>query len=243
MAPLVYIVGLVAMMFTAISYMVMSRAFPVAGSVYAYASRSIGESLGFLAGWAILLDYLMVPTLAYVFAATAINAMFPQVPEWVALMTFIIVVTITNVLGVEATSRFNKVMLWVQLLVLVAFVALAVVGVAHGTGGAHVSAAPFFQKGLVTPPLLFGALSVAALSFLGFDGISTLSEEAKGGSPRPWAGRPSCPCSLAAGRVRAADVVSASLFASLCSASRCSRKAPPPTTPLSTSPPSSAARG
>ena len=188
MAPLVYIVGLVAMAFTALSYMVMSRAFPVAGSVYTYASRSIGESLGFLAGWAILLDYLMVPTLAYVFAATAINAMYPELPKAVALMAFIIVVTITNVLGVEATSRFNKLMLWVQLIVLVAFVALALVGVAHGTGGAHVSTAPFFQKGLVTPPLLFGALSIAALSFLGFDAISTLSEEAKGG-PRAvgWA--------------------------------------------------------
>ncbi|HWE45545.1 MAG TPA: APC family permease [Caulobacteraceae bacterium] len=182
MPSLVYLIGLVAMLFTALSYRTMARAFPVAGSAYAFATRGIGVSVGFFAGWAMLLDYVMVPTLAYVFAAAALNAMFPDLPRWVALMGFIVVVTITNVLGVEATSRFNKLMLWVQLLVLAAFVVMAVIGITHGVAGAKVSTAPLFQKGFVTPPLLFGALSIAALSFLGFDGISTLSEEAKGGS-------------------------------------------------------------
>src|SRR5215471_2762382 len=66
MVPFVYLVGLVAMLFTALSYMAMSEVFPVAGSVYSYASRSMGEGAGFFAGWAILLDYLLVPTLSYV---------------------------------------------------------------------------------------------------------------------------------------------------------------------------------
>ena len=74
MVPLVYLVGLVAMLFTAASYVNMSKVFPIAGSVYSYASRSIGESVGFLAGWVMLLDYLLLPTLCYVFCAVAIHS-------------------------------------------------------------------------------------------------------------------------------------------------------------------------
>src|SRR5262245_53269684 len=74
MVPLVYAMGLVAMLFTALSYMAMSRAFPVAGSVYAYAGRGIGEIAGFIAGWAMLLDYVLVPLVTYVAIAVAVQA-------------------------------------------------------------------------------------------------------------------------------------------------------------------------
>jgi len=79
MVPLTYIIGLVAMLFTALSYRAMSRAFPVAGSVYAYAGRGIGKPAGFFAGWAILLDYLLVPTLLYVTGAVALAAVLPGI--------------------------------------------------------------------------------------------------------------------------------------------------------------------
>ncbi|HEY3815046.1 MAG TPA: APC family permease [Caulobacteraceae bacterium] len=181
MPALAYVVGLVAMLFTALSYMTMSRAFPVAGSAYAFAGRSIGVSAGFIAGWAILLDYLLVPTLCYVVAAAAIHAIAPAVPRVLLVVVFLVAVTATNLLGVESSNRFNKVMLWVQLAVLVGFVAFAGIALSHGVGGAHFSTAPVWQPGVVTAPLIFSAISVAALSFLGFDAISTLSEEVKGG--------------------------------------------------------------
>ena len=78
MVPLIYLVGLVAMLFTALSYRAMSRAFPVAGSVYTYAARSIGPDAGFIAGWAILLDYLLIPTLTYVVCAIALVPIMPS---------------------------------------------------------------------------------------------------------------------------------------------------------------------
>jgi amino acid transporter len=188
MVALVYALGLVAMIFTALSYMTMARAFPVAGSVYAYASRGIGPSAGFLAGWAILLDYLLVPTLCYVFAAVAIHAVAPAIPKPALVVALLVAVTASNLMGVEAATWFGKAMLWVQLALLIVFAVLAGIGVAHGTAGAHLSIAPFFQPHVLTPGLLFGALSLAALSFLGFDAVSTLSEEARGG-PRSvgWA--------------------------------------------------------
>ena len=181
MAPLVYMVGLAAMLFTALSYMSMVRAVPTAGSVYAYAGKALAPWVGFLAGWALLLDYLLIPSLAYIVAAIAMHEVLPEVPKWAWITVFVFGVTAVNLAGIEATTGANKLLLVVQLVLLVAFIGLAAVGIAHGTAGAHLSAAPLFQPGVVTPGLLFGALSVAALSFLGFDAISTLAEESKGG--------------------------------------------------------------
>jgi amino acid transporter len=183
MVPLVYFIGLIAMVFTALSYMTMSRAFPVAGSVYTYAARSIGELAGFTAGWAMLLDYLLLPTLTYVVCAIAMHATWPAVPEPVWVVSLIAVSTVVNYFGIEATARTNFVLLALQLVILAVFMTLGVRALAHGSGGAHLALSPVFNPAVLTPGLIFGALSLAVLSFLGFDAISTLSEEARGGAP------------------------------------------------------------
>jgi amino acid transporter len=180
MVPLVYAVGFAAMIFTAWSYITMARAFPIAGSVYTYASRSMGQYAGFIAGWAILLDYLLIPSLMYLLSAIALSAVIPAVPKWIWLAVLLVGNGAANLLGVNNTTKIGIYMLMVQLLFLVMFMAIAITGVAEGTAGAHISAAPVFSDTL-TPGVIFGALSIAALSFLGFDAISTLSEEAKGG--------------------------------------------------------------
>ena len=182
MVPLVYAVGLVAMLFTARSYVVMSAAFPVAGSVYAYAGRGIGESAGFLAGWALLLDYLLLPTLIYVICAVSIHAVIPAAPKPLLVALFLGINTAVNIIGIESTAKLSIALLAMQLLLLGAFLALCVIGLAHGVNGAHLTLAPLYDPAKMTPSLIFGALSLAALSFLGFDAISTLTEEAKGGA-------------------------------------------------------------
>lgn len=182
MVPLVYVVGLVAMVFTARSYMVMSQAFPVAGSVYAYAGRGIGQSAGFLAGWALLLDYLLIPTLVYVICAVAIHSVMPALPKPVLVVVLLAFNTAINMMGIGSTAKLSVALLVLQLLLLALFVTFCLVGLAHGVGGAHLTLSPLFDAHKVTPSLIFGALSLAALSFLGFDAISTLSEEAKGGA-------------------------------------------------------------
>src|ERR1700722_12766262 len=111
MVPLVYLVGLFAMLFTALSYMSMSRAFPVAGSVYTYAARSLGPTAGFIAGWAMLLDYLLLPALSYVVCAIAFYAMLPQVPKPVWVVLLLSFSTVVNYFGIEITARTNFVML------------------------------------------------------------------------------------------------------------------------------------
>lgn len=181
MVPLTYVVGLVAMLFTAISYREMSQAFPIAGSVYSYAGRGVHPSVGFLTGWAILLDYLLLPTLAYVVAAAALRAIVPAVPQPAWVVAFIVFNTTVNLLGIETTAKASRLCLYGQLGVIALFVVLGVIAVTRGVNGAHWSLTPFLDPDTFRAGLIFNALSVAVLSFLGFDAISTLSEEAKGG--------------------------------------------------------------
>lgn len=182
MVPLVYVIGLVAMLFTASSYVTMSRTFPLAGSVYTYAGRGIGPTAGFLAGWALLLDYVLMPTLIYVLCAIAIEAIAPGVPRWVSIVVVLCFNTGINLRGIETSARVNAVLLAVMLAFLALFFVLGFHALSQGVAGAHLSARPFFQPDAFSSSVIFGALSVATLNFLGFDGISTLVEEARDGA-------------------------------------------------------------
>ena len=170
------------MLFTAISYQQMSQAFPVAGSVYAYVGRGLNSQLGFLAGWAILLDYLLVPTLLYVIGANAMANVFPGISQPVWIVFFVLVNTLVNLRGIQTTARANRLFLYGQLVVLVVFVVLASIAISNGVNGASWTMKPLYNPAEFSLPLIFSALSVAVLSFLGFDAISTLSEETRGGS-------------------------------------------------------------
>jgi amino acid transporter len=182
MVPLVYLVGLVAMGFTAYSYVMMARAFPIAGSVYAYAARAIGTRAGFLAGWGMLLDYVLIPALVYVLCAIAVQAVFPAVPRALTIVVILGFNTTINLLGIEATARLNAFWLAVSIGFITLFVILATMALGRGVGGAHLSWAPFLHPAALEPGAIFAALSVATLAFLGFDGIATLVEEARGGA-------------------------------------------------------------
>lgn len=178
MVALAYAIGMVAMMFTANSYAQMSRAFPMAGSVYSYAGRGIAAPVGFLSGWLILLDYVLVPGLLYLIAGIAMNSLVPGIPVWLWLVGFVALNTIVNYMGIEMTAKVNKVMLIGELIVLAIFVAIGIVALAQGKGrGFDIS--PLYNADTFSWALVFGAVSIAVLSFLGFDGISMLAEENK----------------------------------------------------------------
>ncbi|MEU4805410.1 APC family permease [Actinosynnema sp. NPDC023587] len=176
MVALAYAIGMLAMLFTAGSYAQMSKAFPIAGSVYTYAGRGIGPPVGFLAGWMILLDYVLVPGLLYLIAGVAMNSLVPAVPIWLWLIAFVLLNTAVNYLGIEMTAKVNRVMLVAQLIILAVFLVIGVVALTQGKGRGF-SFEPLFNSATFSWPLVFGAVSIAVLSFLGFDGISTLAEE------------------------------------------------------------------
>ena len=176
MVALAYAIGMLAMAFTAASYSQMARAFPMAGSVYTYAGRGIAQPVGFLAGWMVLLDYVLVPGLLYLIAGIAMNATLPGVPVWLWIAVFVVLNTAVNYLGIEMTARITKVMLVAELVVLAVFLVVGVVALANGAGRGF-DLTPVFDRSTFSLGLVFGAVSVAVLSFLGFDGISTLAEE------------------------------------------------------------------
>ncbi|MBI3214671.1 MAG: APC family permease [Mycobacterium sp.] len=181
MVPLVYLIGLVAMVFTAVAYSQMAKSFPLAGSVFSYVGRGIHPAAGFFAGWAILLDYLLVPTLLYVFAAESMVGLFPGTPRWLWAIIFVVVNTAINLLGISSLKIVNRVFLAIELVFVAIFVVIAVRAI-NGQSLPDVGwgTTPIWNSGAVSAALLAGALSIAVLSFLGFDGISTLAEESTG---------------------------------------------------------------
>jgi amino acid transporter len=180
MVPLAYLVGLIGMFFTALSYAAMSRAFPLAGSVYTYVQRGLHEVAGFFSGWLILLDYILVPSLLYLISAVALRPIFPAVPAWLWLTGFISVNAVVNLLGIEFTARVNRYMLVIELVTLALFVVLGLAALYRGEGAGGLTLQPMYDPRVFSWSTVAGATSIAVLSFLGFDGISTLSEETRG---------------------------------------------------------------
>ena len=179
MVVLAYLIGLVGMLFTALSYAAMSRAYPLAGSVYAYVQRGLHETAGFLAGWLILLDYILIPALLYLFSAAALQPLLPQVPSWAWLTGFVVLNAAANLLGVRVTARLYRVLLALQLLVLAWFVIVGAKALYEGQGPG-LTLTPLYDAHSFSLATVASATAIAVLSFLGFDGISTLSEESAG---------------------------------------------------------------
>lgn len=179
MAALVYLVAAFAMVFSALSYREMARRYPIAGSVYSYVRIGLNNFVGFLAGWAILLDYLLLPALLSVFAAAAMVSVVPATHAWMWIVIFVVLAAAVNLRGIDMTAAMNKAFLAIQLLVLAIFVGGALVALAKGD--VSLSLTPVFNGDGFSWGIVFGAIPIAALSFIGFDAISTLNEEARGG--------------------------------------------------------------
>jgi amino acid transporter len=181
MVPLAYLVGLVGMFFSALSYASMSAAFPLAGSVYTYAQRGLHEIAGFFSGWLILMDYLLVPALLYLLSAVALRPLLPMVPDWLWLTGFVGFNAVVNLVGIQFTARLNGWMLLFELVTLALFVVLGTLALHDGRGAGALTWKPVYDPHVFSLNVIAGATSIAVLSFLGFDGISTLSEESRGG--------------------------------------------------------------
>jgi len=169
-----YFLAMVAMLFTAISYGRMAAEFPSAGSTYVYARESFGDKIGFLAGWAMILDYFLIPLLSVIYIGLTLARIWPSVPYslWVLLFTFGI--TATNLRGVRMTARANFILITLMFICCVWFVAAGILFLLSRPEPALGERLSFSASSV--PALLQGA-GLATLSYIGFDAISTLSEE------------------------------------------------------------------
>jgi amino acid transporter len=181
MVALAYLFGMVGMLFTAISYATMAQAFPVAGSVYAYVQGGLHPAAGFLSGWLILLDYILVPSLLYLLSAVALHSVLPGIDVRLWVLGFVAINVAVNLRGIEFTAAANRIMLALQLLALFIFIAVGLWALYHGVGAGHLTFLPVFNPQGFSVATIGAATSVAVLSFLGFDGISTMAEENRSG--------------------------------------------------------------
>lgn len=177
MSTLVYIVGFIAIFFTALSYVRMSNKFPIAGSVYSYVQRGINPHVGFISGWLILLDYCITPALLYVMVANWGTMLVPNSPWYLWVIVFVVFNTFVNIRGISMTRGIDFIIFAVEILAVIAFIALGCNFIMGGGGAGEFNADPLWQPGKVDAHFLAAGISIAALNFLGFDGISTLAEE------------------------------------------------------------------
>src|SRR3984893_3473312 len=185
---MVYLIAMVAVSFTAASYGKMAAAFPEAGSTYAYASKAIHPVVGYLAGWVMILDYILMPMLCVIVVGATSHKLLPAIPYSAWIVFTALVVTGINLRGIEMTSRAATIFNVVLAFSVLWFLGAAVWALMHGVGrGTLFSLEPFYSPQTFSLKLVMTATPVAVLSFLGFDGISTLAEDAK--DPRKDIGR------------------------------------------------------
>ncbi len=172
------LIAMVAMLFTAVSYGRMARIYPSAGSAYTYVGKELNPLAGYVVGWSMLMDYILNPIICAIWCSAAARNILPQVPYAAWAVAFVLLFTLLNLRGVKASGRVNAVLAVGMSLVVVVLLAYAVrylALVARPIGGQWLI--PFYDASTFSPASLFRGTSIAVLTYIGFDGISTMSEE------------------------------------------------------------------
>jgi putrescine importer len=174
------LIAMLAMMLTAISYGRMASIYPSAGSAYTYVSRGLNAHIGFLAGWAMALDYLVVPIVSTIYAALALTRLVHGVPYAVWVTAIILLVTILNIAGVRSAAKSNMILLAVMSIVIAWYFIVTIrYLVQHGGSHALLSIEPLYNPAAFSLRDIFPATSFVALTYIGFDGVTTLAEDVK----------------------------------------------------------------
>ncbi|WP_193392088.1 APC family permease [Leucobacter musarum] len=177
--PLAYLVALIVMIFTAVSYGKMAGAIPSAGSAYTYARESMHPNVGFVVGWTALIDYMLLPMVNCLIIRSYLEAFFPGIPGAVWVIVYVIFVTSIIYLTMRGTSNINMLLLVFSIVVMAVFVFMVIVQLSGGAGNnGVVTIQPFFHSGVEFGAVLAGA-TIVCFSFIGFDAVTMYAEEAK----------------------------------------------------------------
>jgi hypothetical protein len=179
-ALITVLLAMVAMMFTAISYGKMASAYPSAGSAFTYVGREIHPALGYVTGWSMAMDYVLNPLICTILCGKLAMNFFPEIPYAVWVVAFVAMFTVLNLQGIKTSAHINSGLVAVMGVVILLFLAAAIHYV-HATphGGVAYFTRPFYDPKTFSVRAILGGTSLAVLTYIGFDGISTLSEEAR----------------------------------------------------------------
>jgi amino acid transporter len=172
------LIAMIAMLFTAISYGRMARAYPAAGSAFTYVGREINPALGYATGWSMAMDYMLNPIICTIWSSKAAGNIIPEVPYAVWAVFFAGLFTVLNLRGIRASARTNEALaIGMGVVVLIFFGAVIRYLMNFPPAAARAFTQPFYDPATFSYSLVFTGTSIAALTYIGFDGISTLSEE------------------------------------------------------------------
>lgn len=174
------LIAMVAMLFTAFSYGRMARAYPSAGSAFTYVGQEINPALGYVTGWSMVMDYILNPMICIIWCSQQAFVFAPGIPYWGWALFFGAVFTFLNIQGIKTSARVNTALAAGMGAVVAVFFMVAIRYISsHPHDGASFFTRPFFDPSLWNSKAVLAATSIAVLSYIGFDGISTLSEEAE----------------------------------------------------------------
>jgi putrescine importer len=174
------LLAMTAMLFTAISYGRMARVYPSAGSAFTYVGREINPAAGYITGWSMVMDYMLNPMICIIWISQQAHVFAPGISYGIWAIFFALVFTSLNIQGVKTSARVNTVLAIGMGVVIGAFFVAAaryIFGTAHD--GAAFFVRPFYDPASWNAKAVLGGTSIAVLTYIGFDGISTLSEEAE----------------------------------------------------------------
>lgn len=173
--PFAYLFAAIALSFTAYSYAQMVKAFPISGSAYTYVQHAFNSKAGFLVGWALLTDYMLLPMVNYLVASIFLASVFPSVPAFVWILLLVVLNTFINIRGTKVASWVNTLLLAYAFLVIILFFILSIRFILSNDATLFTTT-PFLNSGFDMGLLMAGA-SLLCFSYLGFDSVTTLAEE------------------------------------------------------------------
>jgi putrescine importer len=183
MYPTCFVITAIAMFFTAFSYANMSREFQKSGSAYVYVQQSLNPHIGFVAGWVMLLDYLLLPMICILCVAVYMETYVHAVPAWVWVVIIVGLLFLVNALGISVAAKVDTVIVGAQLLMMALFIIVGVISIVNGgidgDSKGLIDGTAFYNPDVFEMRLVLYPAAILCVSFLGFDAVSTLSEEAK----------------------------------------------------------------
>ena len=171
------LIAMVAMLFTAISYGRMARAYPSAGSAFTYVGSEIHPALGYVTGWGMAMDYMLNPIVCTILCSKFALNFFPEIPYPVLVVLFLVLFTGLNLFGIRTSARINDTLaasMGIVILIFLAAAARYVFSTPHN--GIAFFTRPFYDPQTFSVPAVLGGTSLAVLTYIGFDGISTIME-------------------------------------------------------------------
>ena len=177
--PLALVITTILMTFTAYSYTRMVKEYPTAGSAYVYVNKSVQPHVGFLTGWVMLLDYLLLPMVCYLLIGIYVNEYFPVLPVWVIVVGCAALGAIFNIVGVKTASIVDSIIIAAQLIFTLVTIILCVMYVCGTDGLSLFSARAIVNPDTFDTTTVLNAAAILCVSFVGFDAVTTMAEETK----------------------------------------------------------------